>query len=825
MDAVSSESTTNSAGLNGEDAARRLAADGPNSLPVRPTPSAAWRVARQLTEPLTFVLVVVAFITLAVLHEVPEGAAIAAIIFLNVAIGVTQERRAEAAIGELEQLTAPTARVRRDGRSITIPAAEVVSGDLVELAAGDRVPADLVLVEAASLAVDEAMLTGESVAAEKEQGRRADEGTALGDRAGEAFAGTLVVRGRGLGSVIATGRRTQIGAIASALGHETTPPLVRELGSVARRTSVLAAVLGMLLTGTVLVRDGTLTEALVAGVALAVAAVPEGLATVVTTALALGARRMARRGAIVRRLAAMEALGAATVICTDKTGTLTTGTLTVTEVLAVPGEEPAMWDAALRCNDAGSGVGDPVDLALQAEAATRRHPAPLGVRIAERPFDATTRSMCTVHRTVRGPVLSLKGAPEAVLPRCRPAPERTVLEEAVTRLGRAGLRVLALASGDTADLDSGDLRSLGLVAFSDPLRPSARSAVEECRKAGIRLTLVTGDHLSTAKAIALEAGLDTEPAVTGAELSRMTESDRAAALRAAAIVARVDPATKVDLVVANRSAGAVVAMTGDGVNDAPALRQADIGVAFAGQGGTDVARDAAALVVTDGDLATLVAAVAEGRRIWRNLVSVLSYLLAGNMSEILVVLGCIALLPDLVVPLLPVQLLWVNFVTDGLPALALGVDRPPGDPLAAPPRSPSEHILGWRRQVALAGRAGVVAGAVLATGVIALAWGWPHEAVRTQLLLSLLGAHLVLAYVSRSDSHSFGAGWWRNSALLAAVGGSVALQGVAFGTAAGRAVLGLSALPVSGWAMAVLATLATVLIIDAGRSWRHRARR
>ena len=806
-----------------------MAVAGPNVLPSAPAPTLARRVGRQLADPLTFVLVVVAVLTLAVLRQVPEGSAIAAIVVLNVGIGVTQERRAQAAIDDLEQLTAPTARVRRSGRSVAVPASEVVVGDVVELSPGDRVPADLVLVEAASLAIDEALLTGESVAADKVAGRRVADGAVLADRVGDAFAGTLVVRGRGVGVVEATGAGTQVGGIAAALGEESTPPLVRELAAVARRVSVIAATLGGLLTLTVLVRHGGVTEAVLAGVALAVAAVPEGLAAVVTTALALGARRMARRGAIVRRLPAMEALGAASVICTDKTGTLTTGHLTVADVVAVPATEAELWDAALRCNDVvgdiGGAAGDPVDLALRDAAVARSHPVPDGARIAERPFESDTRSMATVHRTPTGPVLSVKGAPEVVLPRCRPGPGRAELETSVAGLARNGLRVLAFASARTDDLDATDLDALGLIAFSDPLRASATAAVNECRRAGIRLVLVTGDHLATARSVALDAGLDPEPAVTGAGLATLDEEQRDAALRAAAIVARVDPATKLDLVAAHRANGEIVAMTGDGVNDAPALRRADIGVALAGAGGTDVAREAAGLVVTDGDLATLVDAVAEGRRIWRNLVSVLSYLLAGNLSEVLVVLGCIVLLPHLTVPLLPVQLLWVNFVTDGLPALALGIDRPPGDPLAVPPRSSTERLLSWHRQATLAARGGVVAAAVLIPGVVALTSGSSDDAVRTQLLLSLVATQLVLAYVSRTDGASFASGWWRNSVLLGAIGGSLALQVLAFGTGQGRSLLGLAPLRPAGWLLATASAAGAVAVIDTARAAvarRHR---
>ena len=813
---MTSQATT-PIGLDDDEAARRLAVDGPNVLPEAPPPTLVQLVRRQLAEPLTLVLVIVAVVTLVALRQVPEGCAIAAIVILNVVIGVSQERRAQAAIDSLEAMTAPSARVRRGGRSLTIPAAEVVRGDVVELAAGDRVPADLYLVHAASLAVDEALLTGESLPSEKEAGHEAPPGVALGDRIGDAFAGTLVVRGRGLGTVRATGAGTEIGAIAAALGEETTPPLVLELARVATRTSIIAASLGGLLVVVVWLRHGGFTEALVAGVALAVAAVPEGLATVVTSALALGARRMARRGAIVRRLPAMEALGSATVICTDKTGTLTTGKLAVADQAPAPGRAHELWDAALRCNDADGQVGDPVDIALRDAARARRHPMPEGVRIAERPFDATTRSMATVHRTDDGPVLSVKGAPEAVLPRCSLDEGREQVDALVAGMARTGLRVLAFADAPTDELDAGGLSFLGLVAFHDPLRPSTVDTVARCRRAGIRLTLVTGDHLATAQAVGIDAGLDPEPAVTGADLAALAPDDRTATLRAASIVARVDPATKVELVAAHRAAGEVVAMTGDGVNDAPALRQADIGVALAGEGGTDVAREAAGLVVTDGDLATLVAAVAEGRRIWRNLVAVISYLLTGNISEVLVVLGCIVLLPDLVVPLLPVQLLWVNFVTDGLPALALGVDRPPSDPLAAPPRASSDRLLGRHRQVTLFVRALLCATAVLATGLVTRSWDWDQEAVRTQLLLSLLAVHLVLAYVSRTDTISFGRGWWQNRVLLAAVAGSLALQVPAFATQPGRTLLGLSALPPVGWLLAGAAVAVVVPLIDISR--------
>ena len=411
----------------------------------------------------------------------------------------------------------------------------------------------------------------------------------------------------------------------------------------------------------------------------------------------------------------------------------------------------------------------------------------------------------------------MKGAPEEVLGRCRPGRARERLEAAVAELANQGLRILAVASASSAALDSRDMEPLGLVAFHDPLRPSAVVAIERCRAAGIRVVLVTGDHLATARAVAAKAGIGGGTAVSGEELAGLGAARRFEALRAASVVARVDPRTKVDLVEAHRAAGGVVAMTGDGVNDAPALRRADIGVALAGEGGTDVAREAAGLVVTDGDLGTLVAAIREGRRIYKNLRDVVSYLLTGNVSEVVVVIGAVLLLPSLAVPLLPVQLLWVNLVTDGLPALALGVDHPRGDPLARPPRRPDERLLDGRRLMRLVGRGAAVAAGVLATGLVARHWGWSAEVVRTQLVLALLGAHLCLAYTVRADRWTFEAGWWRNRFLLAAVGGSLALQVLAFGTAMGRELLGLGVLPAAGWVLAAMSAAGTLALMDLTR--------
>ena len=391
------------------------------------------------------------------------------------------------------------------------------------------------------------------------------------------------------------------------------------------------------------------------------------------------------------------------------------------------------------------------------------------------------------------------------------------MSTSVDRFARQGLKTLAIAQRtNTSDLDADELEPLGVVAFGDPLRSSAVQAVAECQQGGIRVVMATGDHLETATAIAAAAGIPTDHCLSGDQLTGLGETERRRALAGADIVARVDPRTKVDLVEAHRERGRVVAMTGDGVNDAPALQRADVGVALAGVGGTDVARAAAQLVVTDGDLGTITRAVREGRRIRRNLRTVVNYLLTGNLSEVLIVIGAVALFPELAIPLLPVQLLWVNLITDGLPALALGTDVPPGDPMAYKPDGTPSLIS--RRQVArAAAMAALIAMTVLATGCAAKALGWSAEAIRTELLLTLLAAHLVLAYMTRATTWTFESGWAANRSLLLAVGGSISIQLIAFSTPVGRSLLGLEPLPAAGWAMTAMAVLFVVAVGDAIR--------
>jgi Ca2+-transporting ATPase len=811
-------------GLTAAEAARRLARDGPNELPEPPRPSLQRLLLAQLAEPLVAVLLAVCGLTLVVLREVLEAVAIVVIVAIDVVIGASQERSAGRAVDALASLVAPGATVRRDGRTLHVPAAEVVLGDIVELAAGDRVPADAVLlpVTGADLEVDEAPLTGESLPVRKEAGAPGARGASPSDRRGEVFAGTHVVRGRGLAQVEATGQGTEVGRIATALATTTPTPLERDLDAAARVIGLLAAGIGLALAAATYVRAGgggeALVDAALVGVALAVAAVPEGLAAVVTVALALGARRMADRGAIVRQLDAVEALGAADVLCSDKTGTLTRGELDLVETEVPPSLEDDFWRVAFWCNDASDGVGDPIDVVLAEGAARRGTPPVPGPRLAERPFDARWQLQAVVHGSAGEPHLSVKGSPAAVLARCASGPEVDRLLHVSDSLAARGLRVLALADGRAGDPDATGLRPLGLAVFGDELRDSSRAAVLEARRGGMRVMMVTGDHPATAAAIAEAAGIPIDRVVAGAELVAL---ERAAAwdrLAEADVVARVTPEVKVALVDALQDRGHVVAMTGDGVNDAPALVAADIGVAVSVGPGTAVAREAADLLITDGDLSTLVAAVREGRRIFRNLVSVTAYLLSGNVAEVATVAGALVLLPELAIPLTAVQLLWINVVTDGFPALALGVDDPPGDPLAERPRARDERLLDRRRLAVIGGRGATLAASLLVLAAASLAAGSTDRQVGTQLLLGLVLGQLILPFVVRSQRWCFERGWWRNRTLDAVVGASLVVQVLVFLLPAGREVLGLAALDHGQWAAAVLAVAAAVLAMEAARA-------
>ncbi|APD08432.1 cation-translocating P-type ATPase [Thermus brockianus] len=738
-------------GLTSEEAQRRLAEYGPNALPKKP-PEPLWRkFLRQFQSPLIYILLFALLVDLGLwlyegTHGLPlESLAILAILLLNAGLGTLQEKRSEEALRRLEALAEPMAWVLRDGRFQHLPSREIVPGDVVRLEAGDRIPADGVLLEASGVLVDESLLTGESVPVEKR----------VGD---EVFSGTLLVRGRALMEVSRTGLRSAMGRIAGLLSEmeEEKTPLERRLEAfghrVARWVLVLAAalvVLGFLV-------EGLSGKVLLFAVALAVAAVPEGLPAVLNLALALGVERMARRKAVVRRLAAVEALGSVTVIATDKTGTLTENRMEVQKVVG-PDPHGALL-AMVLCNDADleTGAGDPLEIGLLRYAAEHldvRRVRQENPRLSERPFDSAWKYMRVT--TPQGSFL--KGAPEALIPRLALSQEdKASLLEQAEAYAKEGFRVLALAHGEGEKEE--ELSFLGFVLLLDPPRPEVPEAVAQVLKAGVRVVMVTGDHPATALAIARKVGIPAEVVATGEEIGELSDEE----LLEVDVFARVKPEDKLRIVEAFQKAGEVVAMTGDGVNDAPALKRADVGVAM-GQRGSDVSREVADLVLMDDNFATIVAAIEEGRSTYENIQKFIRFLFSTNLSEVLVVaLGMVfaALLNlrdeagYLLLPLTAVQILWINLVTDGLPALALALDRNPGV-LERPPRPKDSPLLDAPslRFILLTG----TIKAAFALSLLALLPGWGRiqaplgaaEVARTATFHFMTLGQLFFAYAAR----------------------------------------------------------------------------
>ena len=750
-------------------------------------------------------LLLVACAVSAALGELADALAIGAILLLNAVIGFFQESRAERAVLALRSMTAPRARVIRDRRSTIVPAAEVVRGDVLVLEAGDIVAADARLLAAHALSLDEAPLTGESAPVDKRVGAT-EAGTPLAERTGSVFLGTAVATGTALAEVTATGMATELGHIAHLLGsaEEPTTPLEARLEKVAQTLLYLClAVVGLVFALGAL-RGGRLLDLVLTSVSLAVAAVPEGLAAVVTVALAIGVQRMAARHVLVRRLPAVETLGCATVICTDKTGTLTTGVMAVRELWGA--DETAVLAAACACCDAElgpdgrTGHGDPTEVAILAAGLEHgiRRPDIESERPRRlvNPFDSDRKRM-SILRT--DGVLYMKGAVEVVLERCAEGTEGA--SEANHEMAQRGLRVLAIAVGRGPE--ESRLCLLGLIGLADPPRSEAIEAVARARGAGIKTLMITGDHPVTAHAIAREIGL-----LQGGD----DPSD--------IICARATAEDKISIVRRLKREGEVVAMTGDGVNDAPALREAHIGVAM-GRSGTEVTREAAAMVLTDDNYASIVAAVEEGRGIYQNVRKTLVYLLAGNTAEILVMLG--AALIGWPLPLLPLHLLWINLVTDGLPALALVMDPAPRDALAHPPRPPDEPMLGrpeWRR---------VVAVGLLEAAIVLASFGWALAneglvAARTAAFTTLVLSELLRALAARSPSRLFWeVGAFTNLKLLAVVAGSILLQIALLEVPATRELFELAGVGLRDWGVAFLLGLIPVSVWElaklAVRGW------
>jgi len=714
---------TTAGGLSTAEAARRLADHGANRLPEVRARGPLLRFVRHFHNVLIYVLIGAAVITGALQHWVDTGV-ILAVVLANAVIGFIQEGKAEAAMAAIRQMLAPRAAVLRDGHRVTLDGADLVPGDVVLLEAGDKVPADLRVLEARGLAAQEAILTGESVPVEKGVDPVAPD-AALGDRRAMLWSGTLVTQGTARGLVVATGAGTEIGRIGGLLAgvEQLTTPLVAQMDHFARWLSFLILLCaGLLLAWGYFVGHMPFAELFMAVVGVAVAAIPEGLPAVMTITLAIGVQAMARRNAIVRRLPAIEAIGSVSVICTDKTGTLTRNEMVVVAAetpdgsFTIAGEgyapdgaiTPAgnlalLARAAALCNDAGlrhkdgawTVEGDPMEGALLAFAGKvgGNHAAQ---RLDAIPFDSRHRFMAAMTEGPAGRVIHVKGAPERVLRMCGGI-DPQLWHERAEALARRGLRVLALAerpeTGDQIDRSAleGGLTFLGLVGLIDPPRPEAIVAVAECRAAGIRVKMITGDHAGTAAAIGAQIGLENARRVlTGADLDRLDDAQLTLEVADVDIFARTSPEHKLRLVTALQARGLSVAMTGDGVNDAPALKRADAGIAM-GLKGSEAAKEAADLVLADDNFASIAAAVREGRTVYDNLKKVISWNLPTNAGEAMVIV--LALLMGLALPITAVQILWVNLITGITLGLALAFEPTETGTMSRPPRARNAPIL------------------------------------------------------------------------------------------------------------------------------------
>jgi Ca2+-transporting ATPase len=888
-------------GLTQAEAEARLHNLGPNELEERPRPGFFRMLLDQFNNFLVIILIIAAIVSL-LLGEYIDAIAIIVIVVLNAVVGVVQESKAEQSLAALKKMAAPNAQVIRDGHQTTIPSRELVPGDVVLVEAGNYIPADMRLIESVNLKVEEASLTGESVPVDKVASVVLDKDIPVGDRKNSAFMSTMVTYGRGKGMVTSTGMHTQIGLIAQMLQSyesEATPlqlkldQLAKWLGTASLAICGIIFVYGVLRDTNVMtvVNDGFLAyfkaeqkdiiDLFMVAVSLAIAAIPEGLPAVVTICLAIGMQRMIKRHALIRKLPAVETLGCATVICSDKTGTLTQNEMTVLqgwasgkrfsitgegynpsgqffqkESLFNPVRDPdvsLLLHGGLLCNDAlleqageGKGempwrvVGDPTEGAMVVAAAKtglwRKEVEKELPRVQEIPFDSERKRMTTIHKRNGAagqaaelcfscpPIVAfVKGAPDLVLDLCdfvlengAQAPlsdgKRKEVLEVVTDMAGQALRVLGVAYRpldgipDTCNSDTVErkLTFIGLMGMIDPARPEVKEAVKVAKTAGLKSVMVTGDYKDTAVAIAREIGLLTPggQVLTGAQLDKMSEEELAANIDKLDACCRVSPQHKTKIVDAFKARGHVVAMTGDGVNDAPALKRANIGIAM-GITGTDVSKETADMVLTDDNFASIVSAIEEGRVIYSNIRKFVYYLISCNIGEILIIF--LAMLFGIPIPLRPVQLLLLNLVTDGAPALALGLEKGDVDIMKQPPRPAKEPVINWEMQV------GPVVQAIVMTGAVLLAYYWalrqyPGHVERAQTIAftTLCMSELLRAFTARSEHYGiFSIGVFSNRWMLWAVGGSGLLVLLAVYVPFLRPFFGTTSLDLTDWTVMI----------------------
>ena len=834
-------------GLGEREAGERLARFGPNEM-IKAPPVPLWRLFINQFKDFLVLVLLAATVLSGFLGEYADAVTIMIIVIINAMLGCFQEYRAERSLEALKRLAAPEARVLRDGREQKVGAFGLVPGDMVLMEAGDKIAADIRLTEAINLEIEESALTGESAPAKKSTGPISDRVVNPGDMKNTAFMGTSVTRGRGRGVVVSTGMSTEMGNIAFMIreaGQEPTP-LQRRLGQLGMWLVAFCLAICAVVVILGVYRGEPLYYMIMAGISLAVAAIPEGLPAIVTVALAIGVQRMIRRRAIIRRLPAVETLGCATVICSDKTGTLTENKMVVRRAaaggslaeIAGEGYDPKgeinfvrgssgpefnmLMKIAALCNNShlkkgeiGIGglfrglpggkekrewdiVGDPTEGALLVMAAKegvwREKLQQCEPRVAELPFDSDRKRMTVICAGSTGKYTAYtKGAPDIIMELCthryvkgRVIPlsgeaRREILAEA-SGMAEDALRVLAFAyrelEGEREDYggEENSLVFVGLCGMIDPPRPSAVSAVHTCRRAGIHVAMITGDHQSTARAVAVEMGLLARggKVVAGSELDRMSDDELASQCGQVAVYARVSPRHKLRIVKALKQAGHVVAMTGDGVNDAPAVKEADIGIAM-GIAGTDVTREAAAMVLADDNFSTIVAAVEEGRGIYDNIRKFIRYLLSCNVGEVLVMF--LAVLGGLPLPLMPIQILWMNLVTDGLPALALGVDPIDRDIMNRRPRQPRESVFANGLLWKIIGSGSAIAAVTLLIFMMSYWGSGDIDFARTMAFNTLVFAQLFYVFSCRSERHTiFDVGLHTNPQLLGAVVLSASLQ-------------------------------------------------
>ena len=840
-------------GLTREQAAERLRQHGANELAPPKKKSLISRFLAQLSDFMVVVLLIAAgisFFTSWMEHDSDyiDSIIILAIVFINAVTGMVQESRAEKSIEALRKLSSPMARVVRSGRELEIPAEQLVPGDLVLVRTGDLVPADLRLTESVELKAEESALTGESLPGGKDAESVFPAGTPLGDRRNFLYSTSSITAGHGRGLAVATGMETQVGRIAHMIGSQSAPqtPLQRKLAQTGRVLGTGALVICLVIFIMGLIQRIQPLEMFLIAISLAVAAIPEGLPAVVTVTLAVGVRRMAAKRAIVRRLPAVETLGSASVICSDKTGTLTQNRMTVVE-LAVPNGKLPMDSAEGRrllemaalctnCTEVGGVLrGDPTEAALVraaqgSDALQRQFP-----RVREVPFSSERKRMTTVHRLPGGRFRAIsKGAPDVLARYCTPGPAVSGALRHNGEMASRALRVLGVAfrdfdrlPRDAEEIERG-LNFVGLIGMIDPPRPEAEEAVRLCKRAGIRPVMITGDHAATAAAIAKRLGIaqDEGNVTTGPELDRMTDEELQRNILRYSVFARVSPEHKVRIVRAFQARGEVVAMTGDGVNDAPALRAADIGCAM-GISGTDVAKAASDMILTDDNFATIVSAVREGRGIYQNIRKTVHFLISCNIGELLsVFVGFLLRLPS---PLLAIQLLWVNLVTDSLPALALGVEPIGGDVMNRRPVRRGESIFSGGMSYNILVEGSLIGSLSLLAYSIGRAYFDADPASpligRTMAFAVLSLSEIVHTFNMRSESSVFRVGLFANPKLVMAAVICTFLQASVIVVPALAAVFKTAVLTGGQWLVVALLSLTPLAVVELEKAAEEHARR